>query len=106
MTTSARLEPPASSVLPGEEVRIGLEVRNSGEIVEAYHFEVLGAAAEWCTVEPDLLSLYPGTTGQGLRPVDRPRGDLAAPSRAPVPFQAVRVLAAGAEQDAAVPEGR
>ncbi|MGW2395767.1 COG1470 family protein [Kitasatospora sp. NPDC001664] len=102
MTTSARLEPPASSVLPGEEVRIGLEVRNSGEIVEAYHFEVLGAAAEWCTVEPDLLSLYPGTTGQVSVLVRPPVED--APLAGPVPF-AVRVQPQERPQDAAVPEG-
>ncbi|MER7755081.1 hypothetical protein [Kitasatospora sp. NPDC097643] len=102
MTTSAHLEPTATSVLPGEEARVVLELRNSGDIVEAYHFEVLGAAAAWSSVEPAALSLYPGTAGQ-VTLLLRPPRDVALPA-GPVPF-AVRVQPQEQPQHATVPEG-
>ncbi|GAA0686309.1 hypothetical protein GCM10010193_45230 [Kitasatospora atroaurantiaca] len=89
-------------MLPGEEARVGLELRNSGEIVEAYRFEVLGAAAGWAAVEPETLSLYPGTTGE-VAVVFRPPLDAGLPA-GPVPY-AVRVLPQEQPQSATVPEG-
>lgn len=101
-TTSAHLDPPAVSVLPGDEAEISLEVRNGGEIVEAYRFEVLGAAAAWTAVEPPTLSLYPGSSGR-VSVVARPPRE-SATAAGPVPF-GVRVLPQEQPDQATVPEG-
>ncbi len=49
------------AVAPGGEATTTLTVRNDTDIVEAYTFEPVGPCAPWTTVEPDRLSLYPGT---------------------------------------------
>lgn len=41
-----------------------MTVRNDSDIVEAYGFEVVGECAPWTFVEPERLSLYPGTSEQ------------------------------------------
>jgi hypothetical protein len=62
VTTSAELDRPTIIVTPGAETATTLAVRNDSDIVEAYEFEALGQCAQWTTVEPARLSLYPGTT--------------------------------------------
>ncbi|PPK68474.1 hypothetical protein CLV40_105197 [Actinokineospora auranticolor] len=49
------------TVVPGSEATTTLTVRNDTDIVEAYTFEPVGPCAAWATVEPERLSLYPGT---------------------------------------------
>ncbi len=39
-----------------------MQIRNNGEIVEGYRIEVVGAPANWVSVEPDTVSLYPGSS--------------------------------------------
>ncbi|MFC5644921.1 hypothetical protein [Kitasatospora cinereorecta] len=105
MTTTARLEPSATSVRPGEETRVGLELRSAGgagEIVEAFRFEVVGAPAGWAVVEPESVSVYPGRTAQAvlvLRPPAEP-----APPAGTVPY-AVRVVSVDRPDHTLVPEG-
>lgn len=50
------------SVTPGGSATTTLTVRNDSDIVEAYRLEVVGECAAWTTVEPEGLSLYPGTS--------------------------------------------
>jgi hypothetical protein len=102
MTTSAHLDAAAVPVLPGEQARVVLEVRNSGTIVEAYTFEVLGAPAAWTVVEPAGLSLYPNTTGQVTLVASPPRDTTVPPGEMPL---AVRVLPQERPETATVPEG-
>ncbi|MEV4331023.1 hypothetical protein AB0K02_10835 [Streptomyces sp. NPDC049597] len=102
MTTSALLDASPASVLPGEEARIPLEIRNGGNVVEAYRFEVLGPAAGWSAVEPATLSLNPGTGGQVELVVRPPRDATVPPGELPY---GVRVLPQEQPQYATVPEG-
>ncbi|MFG1804913.1 hypothetical protein [Streptomyces sp. NPDC049040] len=102
MTTSAHLDAAPVPVLPGEQARIVLEVRNSSTIVEAYTFEVLGAPAAWTVVEPAELSLYPNTTGQVTLVASPPRDTTVPPGDLPL---AVRVLPQERPESATVPEG-
>jgi hypothetical protein len=102
MTASARLDPPFLSVEPGETQQATLHVRNGGDLVEAYRFEVVGLPADWLTVEPAVLSLYPGTAETATVTFRPPRRyDTYADE---VPF-AVRVLPSERPEDAVVPEG-
>lgn len=102
MTATARLAPSSLSVEPGESQQVTLHVRNGGDIVEAYRFEVVGAPSAWSVVEPAELSLYPGTgdtvtlTFRPPRTPDAPVGQL--------PF-GVRVLPSERPQEVTVPEG-
>ncbi|MEV7419223.1 hypothetical protein [Streptomyces sp. NPDC089919] len=102
MTTSAHLDATPTSVLPGAEVRIPLELRNNGNVVEAYGFEVLGPAARWATVEPAALSLYPNTSGEVELVVRPPRDTTVAPGEL---TYGVRVLPQEQPEHATVPEG-
>ncbi|MGW2304656.1 COG1470 family protein [Streptomyces sp. NPDC001809] len=56
------LDIPAVSVTPGDIATTTLTVRNDSDIVEAYDLKVVGDGADWTTVEPERLSLYPGTS--------------------------------------------
>lgn len=102
MTTSAHLDAAPVPVLPGEEARITLELRNNGSIVEAYGFEVLGPAAGWTEVEPVTISLYPDSVGQ-VTLVARPPRDSTVPP-GDLAF-GVRVLPQERPEFATVPEG-
>lgn len=102
MTTSAHLDASPAAVMPGEEIRIPLELRNSGNVVEAYGFEVLGPAAAWTVVEPPTLSLYPDTAGTVHLVVGPPRDSALPPGELPY---AVRVSPQEQPEYSTVPEG-
>ncbi|MFG2995256.1 hypothetical protein [Streptomyces sp. NPDC048340] len=102
MTTSAHLAASPASVMPGDEIRIPLELRNSGHLVEAYGFEVLGPAAAWTVVEPSTLSLMPNTAGTVELVVRPPRDSTVPPGGL---AYAVRVLPQEQPEHATVPEG-
>lgn len=102
MTTSAHLDASPAAVMPGDEIRIPLELRNSGSIVEAYGFEVLGPAAQWTVVEPPTLSLYPDTAGTVHLVVRPPRDSTVPPGEL---AYAVRVLPQEQPEHSTVPEG-
>ncbi|PJN01475.1 hydrogenase expression protein [Streptomyces sp. CB01201] len=57
------LEPPATTVAPGDSAAVRLRVRNTGDTVEEYRLTVVGDAAGWARVEPAVLRLYPGAEG-------------------------------------------
>ena len=63
MGASATLSPPALTVEPGARAICTVRVRNTGNVVDEVHLEVLGDAGSWATVEPSTLSLFPGTDG-------------------------------------------
>jgi hypothetical protein len=101
VTTFAELEVPTVVVTPGEEATTTLVVRNDSEIVEAYQFEVIGAAAPWTTVEPSRLTLYPGTSEPVTLLLRPPRTPEVAAGEVPL---GVRVLPTERPDSAVVSE--
>ncbi|MFG2737973.1 peptidoglycan-binding protein, partial [Streptomyces harbinensis] len=61
MSLWTSLEPASATVAPGDETRVRLRLRNTGDVVDEYRFEPVGEVAPWTTVEPETLRLYPGT---------------------------------------------
>jgi hypothetical protein len=60
MGANATLQERAVAVDPGSEATASLRVRNTGQVVDQFTFQVLGDAAGWTVVEPATLSLFPG----------------------------------------------
>ena len=60
MGASATLRQAAVSVEAGATASCEIAVRNAGRVVDEFTFEVGGDAAQWITVEPAKLSLFPG----------------------------------------------
>jgi hypothetical protein len=54
------LSSPDLVVAPGAETRTQLRIRNTGAVVDQFDLQVLGDAADWATVEPTSISLFPG----------------------------------------------
>ncbi|MGW0436444.1 COG1470 family protein [Micromonospora sp. NPDC003197] len=102
MTTVANLDRISVEVTPGEETRCLLEIRNDGSIVESYAVEVVGDAAAWTTVEPSVVSVYPGTSEQ-VSVYFRPPRSAQVPA-GELPY-ALRVVPTEHPQDLTVPEG-
>lgn len=71
MSASLTLLAPSVSVEPGREAAIDLRLRNAGTVVDEFTLDVLGDAAGWATVEPPVVSLFPGAEGSA-RIVFRP----------------------------------
>lgn len=102
MTTVATLTPPDLRLAPGTETRCIVTIHNRGEIVEGYHLEVLGDAAQWATVTPPQVQVYPGTEATAEVTFRLPR--TAKVHAADIPF-AVRVLPMERPDHVVVPEG-
>jgi hypothetical protein len=71
MGVSVTLSDEMLDVVPGEEAVCTVAVRNSGTVIDQISVDVVGPAAAWSVVEPPLLNLYPGDTGEArvyLRP--------------------------------------
>jgi hypothetical protein len=96
------LEPLSVDVEAGGEADVTLRVRNTSDIVEEYHIDIVGAPGHWCTAEPSVLRLYPGTTGEVRLTFAPPRGP--DPAAGPHSY-AVRVSPKEAPDDVTVPEG-
>nr|WP_221462770.1 hydrolase [Streptomyces olivoverticillatus] len=96
------MEPASATVDPGSSTTVQLRVRNTGDIVDEYHFAPVGALAPWTTVEPQTLRLYPGTTGTVELTFAPPRTPDA--TAGPNPY-AVRVTPKEHPDAVAVPEG-
>ncbi|GGR73564.1 hydrogenase expression protein [Streptomyces humidus] len=79
-----------------------LRVRNTGDVVDEYRFEPVGAVAPWTTVEPPTLRLYPGTTGTVELTFAPPRTPDA--TAGPNPY-AVRITPTEHPDAVTVPEG-
>ncbi|MEU1348830.1 hydrolytic protein [Streptomyces sp. NPDC005795] len=92
---------PTVTVSPGAEATTTLTVRNDGDIVEAYTLEVVGDCAAWTTVEPERVSLYPGTSETVTVRLAPPRSHEVKAGEVPL---GVRVLPAEHPESVAVPE--
>ncbi|MFB6888214.1 hydrolytic protein [Kitasatospora sp. NPDC056327] len=92
---------PSVTVTAGGTATTSLTVRNDGDIVEAYRLEVVGDCAAWTTVEPDRLSLYPGTSETVTIRLAPPRSSRARAGEVPL---AVRVLPTEHPEAVRVPE--
>jgi hypothetical protein len=101
VTTSPELDFAAVVVTPGDTATTSLTVRNDSEIVEAYTFEVIGPCAPWTAVEPERLSLYPGTSGVVTVRLSPPRSPEVRAGEVPL---AVRVLPVERPELVTVPE--
>ncbi|MGH4036149.1 hydrolase [Actinomycetota bacterium Odt1-20B] len=102
MSLWTSLEPASATVDPGSSTTVRLKVRNTGDIVDEYRFEPVGALAPWTTVEPPSLRLYPGTTGTVELTFAPPRTPDA--TAGPNPY-AVRITPTEHPDAATVPEG-
>ncbi|MBO4207264.1 hypothetical protein [Micromonospora echinofusca] len=102
MTTDANLDTDLVEVSPGGEASCRLEIRNAGPIVESYAIEVLGEPAGWASVQPPVVSVFPGSTESVTVHFHPPRtAQVVAGER---PF-AVRVTPRENPEDQVVPEG-
>jgi len=61
MGASASFEQSSVSVEPGGQVDVQLRVRNTGGVVDSYSFEPVGIPAEWVSVSPPEVRLFPET---------------------------------------------
>lgn len=96
------LEPASATVDPGDSTTVRLRLRNTGDVVDEYRFEVVGSLAPWALVEPPSLRLFPGTTGTVEVTFSPPRTPDAAAG--PHPY-AVKVTPTEHPQATTVPEG-
>jgi hypothetical protein len=64
MSVSASVLPSSLAVEPGGEQSCFVQVRNTGQIVDEFVFEVLGDAREWVELDPPKLSLFPAAEGE------------------------------------------
>ena len=78
MSTVAHLDLESVAVAAGERVELPLRVVNERDVVEDYQIEVLGVPAEWCSVEPQQFTLYPGTAQTATVDVHPPRASWVA----------------------------
>lgn len=77
---------------PGQEIRLGLTVTNTSDVVDEVQLSVLGDAQGWATVHPGSIALFPATTAQATIRVAPPLQ--GAPAAGPV---ALGVLARSTE---------
>ncbi|MFE3602067.1 RICIN domain-containing protein [Streptomyces sp. NPDC059096] len=63
MSLWTSLEPASTTMDAGATRSVTLRLRNTGDVVDQYHFVPVGDLAPYATVEPTSLRLYPGTTG-------------------------------------------
>jgi hypothetical protein len=90
------------TVEAGGEAGVWLRIRNTYDVVEEYHVDVVGDPAMWCTAEPASLRLFPGTTGSVRLTFAPPRSPDAAAG--PHPY-GVRVRPVEVPDAVTVPEG-
>lgn len=87
--------------MPGGTASTVLTVRNDTDIVEAYTLEVVGDCAAWAAVEPERVSLYPGTSETVTIRLNPPRSPEVRAGDIPL---GVRVLPAEHPESVTVPE--
>jgi len=63
MPATIFLETSHLEVDPGRDVSATVTVKNTGQIVDEFRFDFVGAPAAWATVTPPAISLFPGTAG-------------------------------------------
>ncbi|HEY4026861.1 MAG TPA: hypothetical protein VGO86_10570 [Candidatus Dormibacteraeota bacterium] len=102
MGASATLQERTVAAEPGSEAVVHVRVQNTGQVVDQFAMQVLGAAASWATVEPPVLSLFPGRD-EVATVTFRPPRDSAVPA-GELPF-GVRVVSHEDPQGVVVEEG-
>lgn len=102
MGAVAHLETRALTVTPGTEAVANIRVRNTGTVVDQFTLDVLGEAQHWSTVEPPMLSLFPGAE-ETARVVFRPPRSSEVHA-GPLPF-GVRVVSKEDPAGSVVEEG-
>ncbi|MET9561589.1 MULTISPECIES: COG1470 family protein [Streptomyces] len=102
MSLWTSLEPASATVDPGGSTTVRLRLRNTGDVVDEYRFEAVGPLAPWARVEPQVLRLYPGTTGSVDVAFAPPRTPDA--TAGPNPY-AVRITPTEHPEATTVPEG-
>jgi hypothetical protein len=102
MSTTATLESPQVRLDAGGQAVVPLHIRNNGNLVEGYRFEIVGAPADWTVVEPPEVSLYPGTSTTATVNFRPPRTSTVHAGE--LPF-GVRVVPTEHPRDTVVPEG-
>ncbi|MDA8027314.1 MAG: hypothetical protein M0T78_12415 [Actinomycetota bacterium] len=73
MAIVALLESTELRVEPGKTAETTITVYNTTDIVEQFHVQPLGQCADWTVVEPDAVSLFPGTSGSMKVKITPPR---------------------------------
>jgi hypothetical protein len=96
------LEPASATVDPGGSTTVRLRVRNTADVVDEDRIEPVGSVAPWVVVEPQILRLYPGTTGTVDLTFTPPRTPDA--TAGPNPY-AVRIIPTEHPEATTVPEG-
>ncbi len=98
------LNDPEARVDPGGETRVRVSVRNIGDLVEQYQFEVLGDTARWAQVVPRQVSVLPhGQEEKTVEVVFRPPPPPGSPA-GEIPF-GVRCVSLERRDRCAVVEG-
>lgn len=75
-------------VVPGGTASVEVTLRNTGAVVDEFRLEVLGVAAEWSSVAPAVVPLFPNATAQAVitfapaRTSDTPAGEIDVAVRA------------------------
>ena len=64
MGASAWLEETEVEVDPGTEAAVEMRVRNTGPLMDEFSFSPVGMAQGWISVEPSIVSLFPGAEEQ------------------------------------------
>ncbi|MFW6695760.1 hydrolytic protein [Streptomyces sp. MAR4 CNX-425] len=95
------LDIPAVTVAPGDTATTSLTVRNDSDIVEAYSLEVVGECRSWTIVEPQRVSLYPGTSETVTIRLTPPRSPEIQAGEKPL---GVRILPTEHPESVRVPE--
>jgi hypothetical protein len=102
MSLWTSLEPASATVDPGGSTSVRLRLRNTGDVVDEYRFVPVGDLTPWTAVEPQVLRLYPGTTGTVELTFAPPRTPDAAAG--PHPY-AVQIIPTQHPEATTVPEG-
>jgi len=102
MAPTASALPDSLAADPGAEQSCWIQIRNGGDVVDEFVFEVLGDAAGWTELEPSTLSLLPGTEGE-LKLTFRPPRLSTTPS-GPIPY-GLRISSKENPDDTLVEEG-
>lgn len=102
MTVSTVLSNGTLSVVPGEEATTELRIGNTGDLVDQFSVDLVGAVGEWATVEPRSVNLMPGGEATVRVAFAPPRS--AVPKAGPVPF-GVRVRSREDPKTSKVEEG-
>jgi hypothetical protein len=83
MTPSVLLPPGELAVEPGSTISTELRVRNTADIVDEFTFEPLGVAADWITLEPATVRLFPDTDAVVTVTIAPPRAPTTRPGVTP-----------------------